>query len=103
MSSKKRMSSSRVAFNILNYGFFFIFAFLCFYPLWYVMVYTISDPQLAATGVTFLPKGFSLFNFTKLLQLDGVFHAFGVSVVRTVVGTKLLNTFKIEIEMWAAL
>lgn len=87
MSKKKRTSPSRVAFNIFNYGFFFIFAFLCFYPLWYVFAYTISEPSLAASGVTFLPKGFTLFNFTKLLSLNGVFQAFGVSVVRTVVGT----------------
>ncbi|MDO4740610.1 MAG: carbohydrate ABC transporter permease [Eubacteriales bacterium] len=72
---------------MLNYGFFLLFSFLCFYPLWYVIVYTISDPAQAATGVTFWPKGFSLFNFREVLKLDGVFHAFGVSIFRTVVGT----------------
>ena len=87
MSSKKRISPSRVAFNGFNYAFFFLFSFLCAYPLWYVFVYTISEPALAASGITFYPKGFTLFNFTKLLQLNGVFQAFGISVLRTVVGT----------------
>ena len=85
---KKKITLSRALFNVLNYGFFTLFLILCLYPLWYVFIYTISDPAVLKNGtVTFLPRGFSLTNVKKVLALKGVFQAFGMSVARTVVGT----------------
>ena len=85
---KKKITPSRTLFNVLNYTFFAAFLILCAYPLWYVFIYTISDPAvLKNQTVTFLPRGFSLTNVKKVLALQGVFQAFGMSVARTVVGT----------------
>ena len=85
---KKKITPSRALFNVLNYTFFAAFLILCAYPLWYVFIYTISDPAvLKNQTVTFLPRGFSLTNVKKVLALQGVFQAFGMSVARTVVGT----------------
>ena len=88
MKHMKSLSPSRVFFNVLNYGFFLLFMLLCLYPLWYVLIYTISDPeQVARNSVTFLPLGLSSYNIRSVLRLRGVFPAFGMSVARTVVGT----------------
>ena len=85
---KKKITPSRALFNVLNYTFFAAFLILCANPLWYVFIYTISDPAvLKNQTVTFLPRGFSLTNVKKVLALQGVFQAFGMSVARTVVGT----------------
>ena len=84
----QKRTPSRIIFNIFNYGFFTLFTFLCLYPLWYVACYSISVPALADRyGVTFYPQGFSLFNFQKVLALDGLFHSMLISVLRTVIGT----------------
>lgn len=84
----QKLTPSRVIFNILNYGFFALFTFLCLYPLWYVLCYSLSVPELAAReGVSFWPVGFTLTNFQQVFALDGLFHAMLISVLRTVIGT----------------
>ena len=90
MAKKKRKlpGPSRIIFNILNYGIFGVFTFLCIYPLWYVFIYTISDPLLTRQQTVILyPLGVSLSNLSKILQIDGLGHAVMISVLRTVLGT----------------
>ncbi len=85
---KNKRSPGRIVFNILNYTFLGLFALLCLYPLWYVFIYSISDPQLVERyGLTILPRGFTLRNFGSVLEIQGIFPAMGISVLRTVVGT----------------
>ena len=63
---KKKITPSRVLFNVLNYTFFAAFLILCAYPLWYVFIYTISDPAvLKNQTVTFLPRGFTICTCTR--------------------------------------
>ena len=86
----KNISAGRIIFNIFNYSFFTLFTFICVYPLWYVLIYAISDPARASKGlVSFIPLGFSMYNITQTLQLSGILHAFYISVARTVSGTIL--------------
>lgn len=40
-------------------------------------------------GVTLLPRGFTIFNYIKVMELKGIYNAFFVSVMRTVTGTAL--------------
>ena len=88
--AKKRIGPGRAAFSILNYTFFALFTFLCIYPLWYVFIYTISDPaKVASQNVVLYPLGFSMYNITRVMQLDGLMNAFLISVARTVLGTVL--------------
>lgn len=87
---RKRVSTSRVVFNILNYGVFGIFILLCTFPLWYVFSYTVSNPDIVKNTVVILyPKGFSLANIKKVFELDGIMSAISISVLRTVSGTLL--------------
>ena len=67
-----------------------IFAFLCLYPFYYIFIYSISNPELAAkTTITFLPAGFSLATYARLLSKANIFHAAFISVARTVLGTDI--------------
>ncbi|NLD87051.1 MAG: carbohydrate ABC transporter permease [Clostridiales bacterium] len=87
---KEKLTLSRVLFNIFNYSFFAIFTFACFYPMWYVFIYSISNPSKAAvTPVVLWPQGVSTYNFIRVMELEGVFDAFIMSVLRTVIGTVL--------------
>ncbi len=86
----KTLTPSRVLFNILNYGLFGIFAFICLYPMYYILIYTLSRPDLAQKSpVVLYPLGFSLFNLKKVLTINGLGGAVFISVARTVVGTCL--------------
>ena len=53
-------------------------------------MYSSSNPELAAkTTITFLPAGFSLATYARLLSKSNIFHAAFISVARTVLGTGL--------------
>lgn len=66
-----------------------ILAFMCFYPFYYVFIYSISDPVLAQRGITLLPAGISFSNYERVFKLNGLVQAFFVSVGRTLIGTVL--------------
>lgn len=82
-----KVSGSRVVFNIFNYFFLGMIALLCFYPFYYILIYSLSDPIEAGTGITFWIKSFSLNNAKKVFELNGILHAFVISVLRTVTGS----------------
>lgn len=85
----KKTSTSDKVFNGVVYVVMILLAFMCFYPFYYVFIYSISDPTLAQQGVTLLPKGFSLINYQKVIQLDGIAQSFLISLARTVFGTAI--------------
>lgn len=67
---------------------FTAFALLCIYPFYYVLVYSFSDAKAAASGGFLLwPVGFTLSSYKSILELPGIFGAFGMSVFRAVAGT----------------
>lgn len=85
---KYKMSTSRIIFQILNYGLLILFTVICIYPFWYMLIYTVSTPGLADVSTPVLwPKGFTLFNYTEIFKIPGFFSALTISVLRTVLGT----------------
>jgi ABC-type glycerol-3-phosphate transport system permease component len=86
---KKGIDVSEYGFQILNYLILILFTLLCFYPFYYIFIYSISDTVRVAGGVTLLPKGFSLYSYEKVFQLSGILNATLISVLRTVAGTAL--------------
>jgi len=88
MVAKKSMGER--IFNILNCLFFLLMIFVCLYPFWYIFVYSLSDPLVALSGINFLPRSFTLSNYTDVFLVPGILRAAGVSVLRTVTGTTLM-------------
>lgn len=86
---KKKMKTGDIVFNICNYTIMFLLLFICVYPFYYIFIYSLSDPMLSASGLTFYPKGLTLENFARVMELEGIFKALGVSIARTVIGTAL--------------
>jgi len=86
MHQRNRTVSSVIA-DILIYSLIGLFTIICLYPFWYMLIFTVSDPNGVIEGVYFIPKGFSLFNIRKVLGLNGIGQALLISVLRTVIGT----------------
>ena len=63
---KKKISGADAVFNVFNYAIMLLLMFICIYPLYYVFIYSISDPDLAAKGLTFLPKGITIENYKRV-------------------------------------
>lgn len=85
MNVKKKLNDR--IFNIVVYAIMIMLLFVCFYPFYYVFIYSISDSSLAQQGISVIPKGITLSNYIRVLNLDGIVHSFFVSLARTVVGT----------------
>jgi putative aldouronate transport system permease protein len=87
---KIRRGAGDQAFTIINIGFFGLFALICFFPFYYLLINTISNNREVSLGhVLFLPTGIHFGNYTRVFQLRGLFNATAVSISRTVIGTVL--------------
>jgi putative aldouronate transport system permease protein len=65
-----------------------LFTLICFYPLYYVFINTISDNTLVSRGdIVLFPQGFHLRNYLEIFKLRGILNAATVSIARTVIGT----------------
>ena len=85
---KVKTSKGDRTFQVINILIFAIFAIICAYPFYYLIINSISANDLSASGkVNFLPHGFQLENYVKVFQLNGLGTAAMVSLGRTVIGT----------------
>jgi putative aldouronate transport system permease protein len=63
------------------------------YPLYYVLIASVSDPYEVYAGKTFfVPSGFTLEGYQKIFKQDSIMRGYFNSVIYTVVGT-LFSTF----------
>lgn len=64
-----------------------ILSFLCIYPMWLTFIRSFSDKVSIESGsVVFLPKGFNLQSYAKIIKDSKFFSSFFVSVKRVLVG-----------------
>ena len=77
---------SRKIFVIFNSLFFCAMTFLCFYPLYYVLIQSLSG-GIEGTKAVIWPINFTFENYVEMLSIPDITHAIGVSVLRTVLGT----------------
>ena len=85
-----KRSKGELLFDIANVTLMALFAFICLYPFWYVMVLSFNDGRDAMRGGIFLwPREWSLENFTTLFRDERLLGSFLMSVMRTVGGMAL--------------
>ncbi len=82
-----RSSAGDKVFNIVDSFLLFLFFVLCMYPFYYVLIYSLSNPQEAQKGVYLIPAGFTLANYVQVFELKGIFQSAMVSFLRTIGGT----------------
>jgi putative aldouronate transport system permease protein len=74
--------------QVVIYFMLLVLAFLTFYPFWNALVMSFntgSDTSLG--GITFWPRAFTLENYQIVFKEKQIFHAYGVTIARTVIGT----------------
>ena len=84
-----RESWQRKTFLACNAFLFAIILFLCLYPMWYVLIQSLSDGN-KGVGALVLPVGFTLVNYAQVLTRPDIMDAFMISAIRTVSGTVLV-------------
>ena len=80
-------------FDIVNYFVYILITIVSIYPFYYVVIYSISNPELASRAIL-LPKGFSLQTYRTIFSLNNIVGAFGVSVMRTVLGAGITVVYR---------
>lgn len=83
-----KQSKPDMVFNLFNHILMLVFTLICFYPFYYLFIFSISDPNMVdAKGVFLLPAGFSFINYKQLFGSSSIFNAAFISASRAVVGT----------------
>jgi putative aldouronate transport system permease protein len=90
MFSRRRLTAGEAAFDGLNVLIMLVICFLTLYPVWYVLVNSLNEGQDAMRGgIYWWPRIFSLESYRAVFDNAGIMTAFGVTVLKTVVGTVL--------------
>lgn len=76
------------AFDVCNVLFMVIICFLMIYPIWYVIVNSFSEGTEVLKGsIYWWPRKFCLENYTAVFKNKEIYTSFGITVLKTVVGT----------------
>lgn len=88
---KIKSSKQDRIFDIVNYTLLTIALLCVLYPLYFIVVASISDPTMVNNGHTMLiPRGLNLNGYRKILSYDMIWTGYRNTIVYTVLGT-LLN------------
>ncbi|MBP3361853.1 MAG: carbohydrate ABC transporter permease [Clostridia bacterium] len=75
-------------FDVCNWSCIIIFFLIVLYPLYYIVIASVSDPQEVMNGnVLFAPAGLTLEGFKRVLAYEGMYIGYKNTVFYTVAGT----------------
>ena len=87
---RKWVSTGDRLFDICNLLFWIVVMIFVLYPLWLVIIDSISDPEAVIAGrVFFLPVGFSLYGYYAIFNNSQLMRSYANSIFYTLSGTIL--------------
>ena len=90
-----RLTKADVVFNVINITILLLLSLLLVYPLYYILIASITDPAIVNTGALLLyPKKFYANGYRLILDHRPLWRGYLNTIVYTVVGTliSLLTT-----------
>ncbi len=92
-----KLKSDRI-FDFLIYGLALVLTFMALYPMYFIVIASISDPNLVARGdILFLPRGFTLDGYKHLISMENLWVGYGNTILYTVVGTLIMLAVNIPV------
>lgn len=86
--SAVRRSYSDKIFDGVNLAVMLILLLIFIWPLWFVVIASLSDPNEVWRGnVLLFPKGFTLMSYEKLMEYKRIWQGYANTIFYTVVGT----------------
>ncbi len=74
-------------FDVINYSIMILLCVVILYPIWYVLILSFNEGVDAAKGgIYWIPRNFTMGNFSVVMQNAGIIQAFFISILRTVIG-----------------
>jgi putative aldouronate transport system permease protein len=75
-------------FTALNYLFLFLIAFITLYPMWYILVISVSGDQYISRGlVSIWPRGFTLGAYELVFKNQDIGRSYVNTIIYTSLGT----------------
>ena len=85
---KRRRSYSDKIFDVVNVLIMVLVLIVFLWPLWFVLIASISDPFAVTKGEIFLfPRGLTLESYKAIMKYSTIVTGYGNSIYYTVVGT----------------
>lgn len=89
----KRKSKSDILFDFLNIGFLTVGMLLILYPLFFVLIASVSDPNAIYAGQVWLfPKGLTFDGYERIFNDASIWRGYANSLLYAVVGTAISVT-----------
>lgn len=86
--TKISTSPADKTFDIMNYIILTIALLLVSYPLYFIVIASISDPSAVYAGkVVLFPQGFTLDGYKRILEYESFFTGYRNTILYTLVGT----------------
>lgn len=89
-SKRNQISQSKGdrIFNVINYSILAVLLLLVLYPLYFMVIASISDPDLVGNGqVIFLPHGLTLDGYFKIFEDSRILTGYRNTIFYTILGT----------------
>ncbi len=88
--SRIRRSKSDILFDAVVFVIMIFVLFICLYPLYFMLIASISDPNYVLTGqVVLFPKGITFTGYEKILGEEDIWAGYRNTILYTVLGTAL--------------
>ena len=85
---KIKRTFGEVVFDVFNVILIFLVMLACIYPLWYVVVASLSTVDSVASGqVTVWPVGFNLASYDKIIHTKNIWTSYGNTFYYAIFGT----------------
>lgn len=84
---KKKLKKIKL-FDVINILIMLAICFVMIYPIWFVIVNSFSQgTEVLKGGIYWWPRAFCLENYGAVFKNKEIFTAFGITVLKTVIGT----------------
>ena len=86
--TKIQLTTADKIFTVCNYIFWAIILLIVIYPLYLIVISSVSDPYAVMNGeVLLFPVDFSLVGYEKIMNYDTLWRGYGWGIVYTIGGT----------------
>ncbi len=93
----RKLKSDRV-FDFIIYGIAIVMTLLALYPMYFILIASISDPNLVAKGeILFLPRGITLEGYEHLISMRNLWIGYGNTILYTIAGTLIMLAVNIPV------
>ena len=93
----QKLRSDKI-FDFIIYGIAALLVLISLYPMYFIVIASISDPNLVAQGdILFLPKGITFSGYSHLFSMKNLWVGYGNTVLYTIVGTLIMLAVNIPV------